>query len=306
MPSSPSRAIVFGLLVAGGAFGCASAPAPVRAPDPSVPREPERTPVPLPPAKGPLSFTYRDGSYIYDLRQATTVSVGVGGVDGAVALEDTLQTSGSLTYTISSVTGAPVVSVTIDSLVITSVRDTTTPVRRLGAPVSAQLPLTSPLLTTPDDSAVFLSTCDSMEEAARVLAADVHLQIPVALQEGQRWTDSTSTTLCRGGIPLTAVRISQLQIGRIRENRDSTIATVTRQTALTITGSGMQGARRITVRGQGTSETLFTYDVRAGRFLESTGQSALQLGFETIQQTDQVTQRSTSSVRLRAAAPAGR
>jgi hypothetical protein len=300
--SSLARALFFGFLAAASTFGCVSTPTPVRLPDPSVPQEPERTPTPPSPATGPLSFTYRDGTYAYDIRQLTTVSIGVG---GAVTAEDTLQTSGNLTYTVSSVSGAPVVSAMIDSLVIASVRDTTMPVRRLAAPVTTQLPLTSPVLATLDDSTIFLSTCDSMEEAARVLAADVHLRIPVPVQEGQHWTDSASTTLCRGGLPLTAVRVSQLQIGRIRETRDSVVATVTRRTVLTITGSGMQGARRITVRGQGTSETLFTYDVRAGRFLESTGQSVLELGFETIQQTEQVTQRSTSSVRLRAAVPAG-
>jgi hypothetical protein len=249
-----------------------------------------------------VSFAYREGTYAYDLRQLTTVTVGGG---GAPSVDDTLQIQAGLTYSIANGAGSPLVSVTIDSLVIASVRDTTTPIRRLGAPVTVQLPVSTPPLLTPDDSLALLSGCDSMEETARTLAGDVHIQIPVPIQEAQGWTDSVTIVLCRGAIPLTGVRVSRYQISSVRETRDSAVATVARHTSLTITGAGMQGTRRITVRGEGQSETSFTYDVRGGRFLESAGQSVLQLGFETIQQTEQVVQRSTSSVRLRPAPQPG-
>jgi hypothetical protein len=232
----------------------------------------------------------------------TTVTVGA---EGNTPIEDTLQTIAGLTYLVSANTAAPTISVTIDSLVITSVRDTVGPTRRLAAPVVMQLPFVSSSITTAVDSAMLLSTCDSMEETARVLAGDLYIQILVPLREGQRWSDSTSLALCRGGIPLTVTKISHFQITEVRESRDALLGRILRQTTLSITGSGTQGARRITVRGQGTSESAFTYDLRAGRFLESTGQSVLQLGFETVQQTEQVIQRSSSSVRLRAAVPSG-
>ena len=232
----------------------------------------------------------------------TTVTVGA---EGNTPIEDTLQTIAGLTYLVSTNTGVPTISVTIDSLAITSVRDTLGPARRLTAPVVVQLPFIPSSITTAVDSAALLSTCDSMEETARVLAGDLYIQIPVPLRQGERWSDSTSLALCRGGIPLTVTKTSRFQIAEVRESRDALLARILRQTTLTITGSGTQGARRITVRGQGTSESAFTYDLRAGRFLESTGQSVLQLGFETIQQTEQVTQRSSSSVRLRAGVPGG-
>ena len=300
--SIPPRFLRIALLAA-GLFGCAStAVSPPRNPDPTLPREPDRTPVP-PTAVGlPLSFTYRDGTYAYDLHQLTIVTVGS---QGAPPVEDTLRTRGALTYSVSSSTGVPAVSVTVDSLTIASVRDTAAQVRQLMTPVVLQLPLVQPPAPiTAEDSLAFLSTCDSMEETARNLATDIHIQIRVPIQAGQQWADSTSSTLCRGAIPLTAVRMSRYQITAVRDTRDSAVVTVARQTSLTISGSGMQGARRITVRGEGTSDALFTYDVRAGRFLQSTGQSVLQLGFETIQQTEQIIQRSTSTVRLRSIGPA--
>jgi len=102
---------------------------------------------------------------------------------------------------------------------------------------------------------------------------------------------------------MTATTVSTFEVLDIRTRGDSTIGEVIRRSTLTLGGAGMQGSRRITVTGTGTSETLFRYDLRAGAFIESTGQSMLDLRFETIQQTEQVSQRSSSRVRLRARAP---
>ncbi len=301
MPLTTSRFLLIAFLAVGSS-GCVSTPTPARVPDPSTPREPERAPDPSTPVRPPLSFAFRDGIYAYDLEQLTTVTVGS---EGASPVEDTLRTRAGLTYSISGAGGAPVISVSIDSLTIASVRDTTAPVRQLMTPVVVQLPVIPPPLVTANDSLALLSACDSMEEAARAIAGDLYIPIPVQVQEAQTWSDSTSVVLCRGAIPLTAVRVSRYRITSVRETRDSALATVARQTTLTVGGSGLQGTRRITVRGEGSSEATFTYDVRAGRLLESTGRSVLQLAFETIQQTEQVIQRSTSSTRLRSATPAG-
>ena len=254
----------------------------------------------VPTPKGASAFVYRGGSYSYDVVQTTTVSVGT--ASGA-PVEDTLRTAAGLTYSISGSSESPTVTVTVDSLLITSARDSAAPLRRLVAPVAVQLPLTAPPMATAGDSAALLSTCDALEDAARALASDVHVRIPVAVERGQSWSDSTFLVICRGGIPLTGTRLSRYQIVDVHEIRDSIVARVNRQTTLTISGTGTQGTRRISVRGQGTSDTMFSFDLTAGRFIESTGQSVLQLTFETIQQTDKVVQRSSSSVRLRNATP---
>jgi hypothetical protein len=245
-------------------------------------------------------FRYQDGQYGYEVRQMTTVEVGSGATP---LVADTVQTMAALTYTVSTTAGTPIVSVTVDSLVISSARDSTAPPQRLGAPVTVQFPITYVPPTTATDSAALLTTCDSMDEAARVLAADGYLQIPIPLERSRGWSDSSSVVLCRGGIPLQATRVSHFQISDIRQSRDTTIAVISRQTALTLRGTGSQGTRRITVQGQGTSETVFTYSVNTGRFLGNTGQSVLQLVFETVQQTEQVVQRSSSTVQLRAVPP---
>ena len=248
-----------------------------------------------PPTSVPSVFAYSTGLSGYDLDQMTIVTVGAG---TATALEDTLRTTASLSVSVVASGGIQLATVTIDSMSINSVRDTMAPIRLLAGPVVMQLPVASP---TPEsmDSTAASSTCDSMEEAARVLAGDVHIPIPVVVERGRIWSDSTVSTLCRGGVPLTVTRISRFQISDVRNSRDSTVVVVQRQTELSLAGSGMQGTRRITVQGAGTSQTVLTYDLRGGHFLESNGQSELLLGFETIQQTEQIMQRSTTRIRRR-------
>ena len=299
----PFMSRLFSSLIIGTALGCASAPTPARPADPAPESVPERAPLPSLPTRAPSLFTYQSGSYTYDVRQTTVVTVTS---DPVTLVADTLQTVAGLTYSISMSGGAPAVAIVVDSLVVRSLRDTAaSSVRRLASPVMVQPPVIPPPVVTAADSMTLLSTCDSMEEAARIVAGDTYLQIPGPVERNQSWSDSTSVVVCRGGIPLTATRISRFRIDDVRESRDSVVARVIRQTTLSVSGTGLQGTRQITIRGEGTSETAFTYDLRAGRFLESTGQSTLRIGFETIQQTEQIIQQSSSSVRLRAATPGG-
>jgi hypothetical protein len=98
---------------------------------------------------------------------------------------------------------------------------------------------------------------------------------------------------------MTATTVSSFELQDVQARGDSLTIQVLRRSTLVLVGAGLQGARRIAVTGTGISETVFTYELRSGAFVESQGQSALQLRFETIQQTEQVTQRSTSRVRRR-------
>ena len=98
---------------------------------------------------------------------------------------------------------------------------------------------------------------------------------------------------------MTVTTISTFEVQSPQAASGSMIGQVRRQSAVTLSGLGLQGSRRITVAGNGTSETLFSYDLAAGTFLGSTGQSVLRLRFETIQQTEEVLQRSSSRISRR-------
>jgi len=293
----PAMALGFGL-------GCASTPTPGATPG-LPPSRGDTTsaptvvqPIGTPPAS---SFLFRDGTYVYDLRQMTVVTVGN---DSLTRMDDTLVTTGLLTYTFRGSSDTLMVVGVIDSLSVASTRETGAPLRQLAAPVTIDLrPGAVDSLQVPLDSTAPSPSCDTMEAAARALARDVHVRVPRGVQRGQRWSDSTSTAVCRGGIPMTATTKAIFEARDIQSRGDTSIVQVLRRSTLTLAGAGVQGSRRISVSGTGTSETLFSYELHAGAFLESTGQSTLQLRFETIQQTEEVTQRSTSRVRLRPRSP---
>lgn len=304
VPSSSLVGQCFPAMALGFILGCASTPAPERAPDlPPSRVDTTSTPIIVQPI-GVLpasSFLYRDGTYAYDLRQTTIVTVGN---DSLTRMDDTLVTTGLLTYTFRGSSDTLMVVGVIDSLSVASTRETGAPLRQLAAAVTIDLrPGAIDSLRVPLDSTVPTPNCDTMEDAARALARDIHVWVPRGVQRGQRWSDSTSAAVCRGGIPMVATTQAIFEARNVQSRGDTTIVQVLRRSTLTLSGAGLQGSRKIAVRGTGTSETLFSYDLHAGSFLESTGHSTLQLRFETIQQTEEVTQRSTSRVRLRPRAP---
>jgi hypothetical protein len=219
-------------------------------------------------------------------------------------MKDTLITTGSLTYTIHRSNDTLLVIAKVDSLVVASTRDTSAVARRLAVPVAVELrPIVDSLSTTVVDSMVIPPGCDSMEDAARAIARDLHIRIASGIHPGQQWTDSSSALVCRGGIPMIATTISTFEVQGMQSAGDTTILPIMRRSSLILAGSGMQGSRRIAVTGEGTSETLFRYELAAGALLDGRGESTLRLRFETIQQTEQVSQRSSSRIRLRSRRP---
>jgi hypothetical protein len=219
-------------------------------------------------------------------------------------MEDTLVTRASLTYAILRATDTLVVIARVDSMTVGSTRDTSALPRRLATSVTLDLrPIIDSIPMIVADSAMIPPGCDSMDDAARAIARDLHVRLPAGIQPGQRWTDSTSASICRGGIPMTAITVSTFEVQAPRSAGDTTILPIVRRSALALRGTGMQGSRRIAVTGTGISETLFRYDLGAGVLLDGLGESTLQLRFETIQQTEQVLQRSSSRLRLRSRRP---
>ena len=247
---------------------------------------------------GRIPLGYREGTYAYDIRQTTVITVGT---DVSTAAQDTLVTAGTLTVTVQGPPETTDVMGVVDSLVVLSRRDTAAVPRRLAAPISVDLRATidtAPVVSSPD-STIIPSSCDSMEDAARAIARDIHIRIPPGAVIGHRWTDSTTALVCRGGIPMTATTTSTFELQNTQSRSDSAIVQIVRRSNLALSGSGLQGSRRITVAGDGTSEAVFTYDLRTGVYLGSVGQSTLRLRFDTIQQTEHVTQQSIAQVQLR-------
>ena len=310
LPFQPALRLVIAIAIGTTMTACASAPAPRGTPD--TPIIPPDTAVIAPQQPGIIAPTaiplnYSPGTFAYDLVQTTVITVGT---DSLGSAQDTLLTTASLTYSIQHLNDTLRIVGIVDSLSVSSVRDSMGP-RLLLAPLTIELdppaipdstgiPVVDPaIVNPPTDLPPVPPSCDTMEDAARALARDALPRLPANAHPRQHWVDSASVTVCRGGIPMTATTISTFEIQDIQPRGDSLVVPVVRRSTLDLSGTGTQGSRRITVTGSGTSETVFTFELRGGVLLESQGQSILQLRFETIQQTEQVTQQSTSRVRRR-------
>ena len=134
---------------------------------------------------------------------------------------------------------------------------------------------------------------------AQAIAQNSIARVPQSIVSGHTWMDSAMTTLCRGGIPMVSIARSTYQIRGVQDSAGISLLRVVRITVLSLSGTGQQANRQVTVTGQGQSETLLTYDISEGVLLGSDGHSSLELTFETLRQRQHVQQQSVSRVRRR-------
>jgi hypothetical protein len=274
---------------------CASTPAvPSPAPGPTVPR-------PVPPAEPttlprPTSFVYLDSDHTYDIQETTVLAIR--GDSIALPVLDTVSMRALVAYQVRQGETTPSITARVDSLTIRSSRDTSMALRHLDTTVLVSFQLDSGrtfLPSVPTDA----SSCDSMREIAEATVRNTLARIPRTLTIGDTWTDSVTTALCRGSIPMISMVQSVYRIQDIRDSVGISLLRITRASRLLLSGSGLQNGRQVTVRGQGQSETLQTYDISNGAFLESDGYSSMELTFQTLRQRELVHQQSVSRIRRR-------
>ena len=271
---------------------CATAPASVPRPDLPPPRA-DTPAVPLP-VPVPTVFSFRDSEYVYEVQETTHLTIRS---DSTAPAFDTVQTLAKLTYRIQQAGNAPSILAAVDSLSMYSLRDTSLSTRRLDTVVVVIFPL-DPAVAVLYPTLDFPS-CDSMHDVARALAQNTVVRIPQSIVAGHTWIDSVTTSLCRGGIPMVSIARSTYQIRDTRDSAGTSLLRVTRTTDLSLSGSGLQASRQVTVVGHGQSETLLTYDIAQGALLGSDGRSSLELTFETLRQRQHVQQESVAKVRRR-------
>jgi hypothetical protein len=248
-------------------------------------------PLPIP---APTTFIFRDSEYVYEVQETTSLTIRS---DSTASAYDTVQTLAKLSYRIQQAGSTPSIVAVIDSLSIYSLRDTSLAKKRLDTTVVVTFPL-DPALAGLQATSDFPS-CDSMHGIAHALAQNTIARIPQSIVIGHVWTDSATTSFCRGGIPMISIARSTYQIRDIRDSAGTSLLRVTRTTDLSLSGSGVQASRQVTVMGHGQSETLLTYDIPQGALLGSDGRSSLVITFETLRQRQYVQQESVARVRRR-------
>jgi hypothetical protein len=287
------------------------------------------TPEPLPPivqrvdARG---YRPRAGTLTYEVSSATTIAV-----RGDTMPADTLAVSALLTYRVGTGTpadsGAPFrVGGTVDAYQVRSSRpgtalpDTVTlPIPFVGELGAAGIALdgiadapadtltwpaitvdtTSTAPTPPDSVSLAERPCAAALSAPVALARELLILPPSALAVGTTWGDTTVTTLCRGGVPVTTTAVQRFTVlGSTRIDGDEAVA-IERASESVVAGTTRLRGRTVAVRGSGRGRATFYASVERGAILGADGTYETELTIESGTRRQQFAQATRQRVRLR-------
>lgn len=295
----PRSALLIGCGLA-GAVACVPpradpAPGTPPAPDVMVPRRTlER-----------WSLERQPGTARYTIRNSATIALA-----GDTVPADSLATTMIVSLALIDSAGVLAVWGTIDSLhlergsrVITT--NTTPPLPiALHAVLDRQgglLDLSSPAV--PVDSLVVTtpitrpdSLCTATMDPLIATTQELFVRLPRRLTTGLTWQDTTETTSCRGHMPVTTTSISTYTVRG--ESPGGRIA-LSRETAITITGGGVQHGRPASVQGSGTGLGTLLIDPENAALTEGHGQSTVMITFEAGMLRQTFTQQGRQEIRLR-------
>ncbi len=125
-----------------------------------------------------------------------------------------------------------------------------------------QLVVTTPRSPTP---------CASAQLSVTQAVRDLWFRAPDTLRVGTTWTDSTSYTLCRDGLPLQASVRRTFRVTGVSDRDGRTIITTLRTSRTSLSGGGRQAGDAISVDGAGNGELTYELDASAGAILSARG-----------------------------------
>jgi hypothetical protein len=275
------------LLVAACASG-SGGPA-VTPPPTTVPATPPGAPAPAPIPVRP----YTSGSPTYVI--TTTASVRVEGDTTAVAAE-TVETTLLARMLLERAGSRLFVSGAIDSFTVRGSG------RLNGAPLAGPVRFHGEgttfgkLMTFVPDLPV---SCDSPAEALVAVARDLIVPLPDRVTIGSTWRDTVTSTICRGGIPLTTTAVRQYEARALATYAGTEALELARTTELTVTGSGTQYGQSVSVTGQGSGSAALFVDLAGGGLVRSMGETTVMVTFMGPRGTTAFTQTAQQRVERR-------
>ncbi len=257
-------------------------------------RLPVEVPAPSPAAVAPAAFAYAPGERKAFFESRATVRV----AGDTSTVIDTVVTRLYATFRIvpsipsatpaaAATLGGSVDSVMIDAGSHASVGSGTPP---LAAPI--------PLAGTVEGGSVRLdipsaatTDCDSPVGAYLAMTSDLLPSLPPHLAPGDSWSDTVTSTSCRGGVVLTTVATHRYVVqDTAAVHDDRRVTRVARTTSYRLSGTGAQAGVPVRVAGDGTREGELLVDVSAGQLLTTTARSSLNLTFEAVGRVQRVVQ----------------
>ena len=248
------------------------APAPVPVPAQPAPMQPappvaakaDSVPTPIVPGRS-WSFSYSSGAHAYSIVNVATVTL----AGDSLAQPETVTTNAHVTYFVGAESAPRAVSGTVDSFTVRSGARVARAEQRLGSPVAfaGSFDANGLTLTAPAPLPPGLGPCDAPAAAALLTLRDLLTPIPPTLGAGASWNDSTTSTLCRAGVPVTVATVHHYTVvGPVAHDNVEAVR-VLRTTTLSISGSGTGRAQGVLVEGHGDGQGELLLDPTSGRLL---------------------------------------
>ena len=283
-----------------GVLACTppSAPAPAPTPTPTPTPAAGAPPVAPPPAPEARSwaFRYAPGIRRYEVVSEATIETQADTAPQSAPVR-------TLTFVTLRLDPAPdgglAVSASIDSSSLTLDPAIPAPdsMRATRATFQATISPTGQLVSPPGaDSAV--GTCnpaDPLIATARALIVST----PPVLDVGARWSDTASTTVCNGGVPVTTGTVRDYEVEGLEPLNGTPAVRVRRRETFTLAGAGTLRGQPLSVTGRGTSEGTLYFDPAAGVYLGGTDTSEAQLTVSDGRRPMPFVQRVTRRVTMR-------
>ena len=244
---------------------------------------------PVPDAPGAVPrpiYRYAPGTLVYRITNEATITA----AGDSLAMPESLTTTVLIRYNVEDAGGVLDVRGTVDSFSIQGATRTSAPATPALLPIAfrATLHYDGTVLSF---EGLADTACASPGGPLLAAARELLPAIPRPLVLGERWRDTTRSTVCRGDVPVTTTAVQQYTVRGADTFQGSPAVRVTRQSEITLAGSGTQAVQEVTLTGTGNARTELYLDPLTGRFLGSTGEYAADIAFATPRLRQLFTQR---------------
>jgi hypothetical protein len=122
---------------------------------------------------------------------------------------------------------------------------------------------------------------------------DLWVRWPTRVRRGSEWRDTSRSTLCRDGIPLTAITERSYRIDAVPDRENAPVI-VTRRSVVTITGRGLLRSDPTEIIGQSNGTARLYLDAATGWLDSLRGDAVLSMDVRGSTRTQRITQQSQS------------
>jgi hypothetical protein len=149
-------------------------------------------------------------------------------------------------------------------------------------------PINGQVSSAPDCSTQISSAFPAISRAILVL--------PLQLQKDLTWTDSASTSICSGSLPVILTTVRSYRVIGETETGTKPVVLLVRQDKTFSNGEGTNGQHRIQLRTEGSGQTQLLVATRTGSLIEATGTNTTTLTVTTSGRTQKFVQISREHV----------